>query len=57
MVCYSRVHRGQLYATILFASSVTMTAVMDIIRHDCFSERQRKVMRIAVTSTHAAQRS
>lgn len=36
---YSRRHtEGQLYAAILFASFLTMTAVMDIIRDDCFKD-------------------
>lgn len=50
----SRMHTvGRLYSTILFASFLTMTAVMDIIRDDCFKDWQWKEMNITVTCTHA----
>ncbi len=45
---YSHAHtEGQLYSTILFASFLTMTAVMDSIRDNCFRDLGWKV-----THTH-----
>ena len=52
-LCYSRMHtEDQLYATILFASFLTMTSVRDIKRDDCFKDKQWKVMNITITITH-----